>query len=488
MDGVIQQRRATQDDTSPEAGLTRLVQPLLLLALIVLGDVLLWGASPGVSLALFGMLILGAALILNKGRGWGGGIVGALMSLPLVEQAQTLSVLFWLAGLLLAGAWIARGGWCGLRDTSLSALRLALFGAAASLLDGIRLIKRNTPGVTLPRGLGTLGHLTRLGTGWALPLGLGFIFVSLLIEANPVAQVWIERAEDMRLPDPTRFFLWAGIGLFVWPFLRLAALRQRLTPSARQTLIGPRQLPAILNPDAVRRSLILFNLIFAMQTGLDVAYLWGGAALPEGLSYAQYAHRGAYPLLVTALLAGGFALVARPFTGTDPLLRGALMFWLVQTVLLVASSLMRLELYVEAYGLTRLRMAAGIWMAVVATGLGLTIWQVLRHHSAGWLLKRCAVLGMVTLYSAMFLSFDRTIARYNLTHDVTQDPYYICTLGPAALPEIRAHDPGLCDYYSRMRAPLIVDWREWGFRDWRVLRSLAALNATRESQVTWPTF
>ena len=36
---------------------------------------------------------------------------------------------------------------------------------------------------------------------------------------------------------------------------------------------------------------------------MDAAWLWGLAPLPEGLTLASYAHRGAYPLVVTALLA-----------------------------------------------------------------------------------------------------------------------------------------------------------------------------------------
>ena len=45
----------------------------------------------------------------------------------------------------------------------------------------------------------------------------------------------------------------------------------------------------------------VFNALFAVQSVSDLAYLWGGMRLPEGLSYADYAHRGAYPLIVTAL-------------------------------------------------------------------------------------------------------------------------------------------------------------------------------------------
>ena len=36
----------------------------------------------------------------------------------------------------------------------------------------------------------------------------------------------------------------------------------------------------------ILRSLILFNLLFAVQTVLDVIYLWGNATLPADISYA----------------------------------------------------------------------------------------------------------------------------------------------------------------------------------------------------------
>jgi hypothetical protein len=55
---------------------------------------------------------------------------------------------------------------------------------------------------------------------------------------------------------------------------------------------------------AVRLSLIAFNALFALQNGMDLAWLWGLMPLPAGITLADYAHRGAYPLIVTALLAG----------------------------------------------------------------------------------------------------------------------------------------------------------------------------------------
>ncbi len=449
--------------------------PVALAGLISLADFLLWQVMPGLSLPVFGFCLLLAGLGATGGRGWGGVILGGVLFLPVIEQVQVLSLLFWLAGIILGGAWLALGGWPGTRQLTSGAIRLLALGPLHALRDmgGLLAFGR--------KGLPATDRMQGLVLGWALPLGLGLIFLSLLLEANPVIEDWLRRLDRMGLPDMSRIFFWAGMALVIWPFVFLPGLRGQLLAKTRSVLIGPRQLPRILNDRAVRRSLFLFNLLFAVQTVMDATFLWGGAALPHGMNYAEYAHRGAYPLLVTALLAGLFALVARPYTGNDALVRLALLAFVAQNVLLVGSSLLRLELYVEAYGLTRLRMAAAIWMGLVAVWLAMILWQIVNRQSAGWLLARSLVLGLTLIYACMFVSFDRTIARYNLSHDVPLDAWYICNLGPAALPEILAYERqkarSLCvSGYPYLRK--IDDWREWGFRDWRVFRSLGVMQST----------
>ena len=129
----------------------------------------------------------------------------------------------------------------------------------------------------------------------------------------------------------------------------------------------------------ILRSLILFNLLFAVQTILDIVYLWGNATLPADISYASYAHRGAYPLIVTALLAAGFVLAAmRPGGPAEQskVIRPLVYLWVAQNVLLVASSILRLDLYVQIYLLTWWRVAAFIWMVLVAFGLLLIVARI----------------------------------------------------------------------------------------------------------------
>ena len=87
-------------------------------------------------------------------------------------------------------------------------------------------------------------------------------------------------------------------------------------------------------------------------------------ALPDLSFYKEFGKSDWAARLSSAT--GAFALVSRPFVEGRPWLRGLLGLWLAQNILLVVSALMRLDLYVDAFGLTRLRLAAVVWMGLVA--------------------------------------------------------------------------------------------------------------------------
>ncbi len=221
----------------------------------------------------------------------------------------------------------------------------------------------------------------------------------------------------------------------------------------------------------------MFNLLIRVQSVMDASILIGGAALPVGMSYAGYAQRGAYPLLVTALLAGVFALAARPFLGEHRALRPLMLVWLGQNVLLCLSALLRLDLYVDVYGLTYLRVYAMIWMGLVAGSLSLTAWQVWRRRTNDWLVLRALILAVTTLYVCAFVNFAGVIAEKNLTGNVRQDRSYICNLGQMASSPVRhascgpdsvhGDDCGIlsCD---ALVVPQDKGWRDFSFRIWRV--------------------
>ena len=158
---------------------------------------------------------------------------------------------------------------------------------------------------------------------------------------------------------------------------------------------------------------------------------------------ADYAHRSAYPLIATALLAGLFVLVTlRPGSDTAavPLIRRLVVLWIAQNVFLVASSILRTLDYIEVYSLTQLRIAALIWMALVAVGLVLIVWRMLAGKSGAWLINANVLAAGLVLTVCSVVDLGSVAAAWNVRHakevggkGAALDLCYLNQLGPSAL-------------------------------------------------------
>ncbi|MCT4559241.1 MAG: DUF4173 domain-containing protein [Pelagimonas sp.] len=455
---------------------TALGKPIPLTALIVLvllADWLFWDQPIGVSVAVFAMALSVGILSLRKGtppRVWG--IVLAiqlLCNLPVIEQLQALSVMFTVFGIAGLVAWVCFGrlvsGW----RTLVVMLRVSTLGAVllpVDLLDELR-GARATPGLKQ--------HLTSL----ILPLGVGMVFALLLTTANPILDKVVtqfSRLEFLTAEQLWRVLFWYCAASLIWPYLVLNTAW--ISPASKAPRFAPPRPSAmawLITPASVRSSLVLFNILFAVQTVLDVGVLTGGMELPDGMTYARYAHRGAYPLVATALLAGLFAITIHKMIEDSDLLMNLLLLWLGQNLFLVIMAAFRLSLYVQAYSLTYLRVAAFIWMGLVFVGLVLTIVQVTRSLSIGWLVRVNLAALMGTLYLCCFVNFAWGIAHHNLNSAAQMsrlDTHYICRLGEQVLPLIRAEEDKtgkpFCPAYMRPTHTPNDSWRDWGFRAWRL--------------------
>jgi hypothetical protein len=332
---------------------------------------------------------------------------------------------------------------------------------------------------------------------WIIPLGISAIFVWLFASANPLIEhglLQIDLHAILNLLSPRRMAFWVLLAGVIWPLI----FRRSNQRSIRQAEVSaeiddkPSDLDFFLGASATVRSLILFNALFALQSGLDLTYLWGGASLPDGMSHAEYAHRGAYPLILTALLAAGFVLLAmRPGGPAEQsrLIRPLVLAWTGQNVLLVASSIFRLDLYVAAYSLTYLRLAAFIWMGLVAAGLLLILLQIILRKPNSWLVSANAATLALVLYGCCFINAPWLVATYNVKHcrevggtGPNLDVQYLGSLGVEAQLVLEPHRkemaallrdmdrqlPGAWDLFMRPE-----NWRAWSFRAWRIKQYLA---------------
>ena len=205
------------------------------------------------------------------------------------------------------------------------------------------------------------------------------------------------------------------------------------------------------------------------------------------MTYAEYAHRGAYPLVATALLAGLFVLVAfRRHSDAEAMrwARRLVYIWLTQNVFLVVSAAWRLRLYIDAYALTRWRIAAGVWMFLVVCGLLWILVRIMVKRPSLWLINANAVTLLLTLYGCSFVSFDGLIADFNVRHceeiqgrGPAIDTGYLESLGPETLPALvwlagelgdSPRATAIQDAVARLADELQDDLRNW--RGWTMRR------------------
>jgi hypothetical protein len=288
------------------------------------------------------------------------------------------------------------------------------------------------------------------------------------------------------------------VGVWTWSLLRTRP--RRVFPAdpdaALQAIVLPEAPtePARWKYDEVGiivRCLAMFNVVFAMQTVLDAIYLFGGAELPAGVTLARYAHRGAYPLVATALLAAAFVLVTfrgRGAAERSPWARRLVYLWIAQNVFLVTTAAWRLGLYVEAYSLTRWRVATAVWMLLVALGLVWIVVRILSHRDNAWLLKANILTTAAVLYACCFPNIDGFIARYNVEHcreidgrGAPIDVEYLGELGVESIPALEWLSRELGPYdgnAARVKAitlqeelnKKLADWRGWTWRRERIAR------------------
>lgn len=455
-------------------------------ALALIADALLWEQAPGAGLAVLALALIAAVALTQpqaRRHGWPVLIAAAALGL---WQLETPSILAWLGFMVCLAVAVLRGRagrgqgvWTWAQRLAVMAAGLTRSPLRAGRQLGLRRLKR-------PKGRSLVGLAGLL----VLPVGGGLLFLGLFAAANPLIA---EVLSSLRAPsiDAVRVGIWLFLSLAAFALLRPTGLRR---PLILEEPSGAARLPGV-SPASVTLALLVFNALFALQNGLDIAFLWSGAKLPPQVTLADYAHRGAYPLIFTALLAGLFVLVAlAPGSETSrrPLVRWLVTGWVVQNVFLVASSILRTLDYIDAYSLTRLRIAALAWMGLVAVGLILICWRMLRRRSAAWLINANALCAGLVLAVFVVVDSGAVAADWNVRHarpdgqGPALDLCYLSRLGPSALiplaelerqplPEdqrrrVAAVRQTVTDSLGRRQA----DWRGWSWRGQRRLdRALA---------------
>ncbi|MFE0603483.1 DUF4173 domain-containing protein [Streptomyces sp. NPDC058892] len=402
-----------------------------LAAAILLGD----GMGPGLLLAVVPAAVAAytaARVAGRRARPWTlAWVIGclALLAVPALRDSAWPSTLAILAALLL-GALALHGSrtWPG--------VFLSPLGFADSTVSGIAWVAK---GLRSRGGIGKDRWLP-VAKAAAVAVALLVLFGALFASADAAfADLLGGLIPDVSVEDgPIRLMLFVLGAVTAIAAARTAAAplrwdRIRVAPGR------PRSRVEWALP------LVVLNLLFAGFNAVQLAVLFGGydqVLESTGLTYAEYARQGFWQLLWATLLTLAVIALAlrwapRSGAGDRRTVRVVLGILCALTLVVVAAALRRMDLYVDAYGLTRLRVS----VAAMELWLGLVIVLIMAAglFGARWLPRAVAAGAAAAVMVFGLLSPDGMVAERNVARFETDqkiDLAYFQSLSADAVPAL----------------------------------------------------
>jgi hypothetical protein len=374
----------------------------------------------------------------------------------------------------------------GLRDWLLAALRLAGHGVTGppGLLGVVQRARR-------ARGHGD----GRIEAGWrrGLPLLRGVALAApvvvllavLLASADAVfADRLAELADLVHLPRLDEATGRTVLGLAV-AWVAAGALWHQLQRRAPR-VIADDAVPRVLGFTEAAVVLVAVDLLFAAFVAVQARYFFGGRAvvLADGLSYAEYARRGFAELVVVAVMSLGLHLALAGLTRRESRRQRAVFSALTAVLtalvlVILASAFGRLLLYEQAFGFTRARTVAHVFMVWLGLLL-LTLLALELRDRVRWFLLAGLVAAVGFAATLNVVGVDALIVRQNLAHAAAGaelDVGYLAALSPDAAPALaRAAAAAAPADAAGLRGALACVTARGRDRGWRATR-LADLRA-----------
>ncbi|MEU3555453.1 DUF4153 domain-containing protein [Streptomyces fragilis] len=360
----------------------------------------------------------------------------ALLVVPALRDAGW-PVFLAVAGAFAMGALALNGG------RSWAAVLLAPLGLCGATVPGLAWAARGLK----ERAAGTSGRLGPVLRGTGVAVVLLVVFGALFAGADAAfADLLSNLVPDLEEPadGPLRLvtFVLGVVGA-------LAAARTAAAPVPWDRTRVPAGRPRGRTEWAL--PLIVLTVLFAAFNAVQLAVLFGGydAVLDKtGLTYSEYARQGFWQLLIVTLLFLVVVIVAArtaPRSGPRDrvLVRGVLGVLCALALVVVASAVRRMDMYVDAYGLTRLRisvLAMEFWLGlVIVLVMAAGVW------GARWLPRAVAVSAAAGVLAFGLMSPDALIAEHNVTRYTANgkiDRAYLEGLSVDAVPALdRLEEP-----------------------------------------------
>jgi len=236
-----------------------------------------------------------------------------------------------------------------------------------------------------------------------------------------------------------------------------------------------------LDPIVLLTILSLLNIVYITFTIIQFAYLFGGNSfmLPSSFTYAEYARRGFFELIVVAIINFGILLFSITFVKKESrkanaVINAFLSAIAVFTFVLLISAFYRMVLYEMAYGYTYLRIFVQAFMILLFIIFIINLAYIWYRRLP--IIKSYILCSLILYIILNFANVDVIIARNNINRYYNTgeiDVYYLTGLSYDAIPEmtrlLKSDDKEIVnavnDYFEREKEMLEGQdqWQSYNF-------------------------
>jgi len=427
----------------------------------LIGDLLFYKRPPGISVPIFVIAVVLAVFglaVVERARLSASAVLLAASSILLacffaIRAAPLLQFMNAVGALLLFGMFVDR-----LQDGKLFHLDMGRY-ATALLSSGVwaavaaipLLIRAQSEGRKDQRGRVIA---RRVAVGLVIAIPFLCVFTGLLASADLVFNRLVsDLLERFNLADLVGHVLvtgilgWLSIGLLAY------ALRQpreaAMGKPAEEDERKPRHMLGVIEASV---PLISIDLLFLVFVIIQAAALFGGEAFlrSQGLTYSEYARRGFFELVAVAVIALSLLLgldfvTFRGSSRSRAIFLGGVTVMISLTLVMLVSAFMRMALYEQAYGFTRLRLHTHVFMVWLAQPL-ISFVVLLVSRRVRSFATVLVVFALGYTLTLNLLNPDAFIARQNLRRYAAGEELDVAYLGSLSEDAMPVLMPLLTDY------------------------------------------
>lgn len=336
------------------------------------------------------------------------------------------------------------------------------------------------------KGKGVLGGI--LGILLFLPVLV--LVISLLINADAAFESLMERLRfaltDIMLECLRDIILGLPVACYLYGLLYGSRYKRSAGAMTAESVNKQAKALQFAPGVTVYSALTALNLIYVVFFLSQTTYFFSAFrdSLPQSMTYAEYARRGFFELCAVSGINFGVIALAHLIAKRDNIriLRGETAALCLFTIALIATAMSKMGMYIDYYGLTRLRVYTSWFMILLLFLFVLILLRQFKSFNG----TRIAAVGCILLFLALcYGNVDGMIAKYNIDRYQAGtlenlDVSAFSELSDGAVPYLyqlyqESADPGLKTRLKEVieRQPYGHSGYESGFRDFNLQKYYA---------------